>query len=113
MGFLEAVKSVFSQYATFSGRARRSEYWFFCLFNFLMGFILGIIPIPYISIIYTLIAFLPGLAVAVRRLHDAGKSGWWYFIVLIPIIGWIWILVLYCTDSKPDNEYGPNPKAIA
>ena len=109
MGMIEAVKSCFSNYATFSGRARRSEYWYFCLFNFLVGLVLTFIP--FAGIFYSLITFLPGLAVAVRRLHDTGRSGWMWFLCLIPLIGWIWLLVLYCTDSKEDNQYGPNPKA--
>ena len=62
--------------------------------------------------ICALIHFIPGLAVIVRRLHDVGKSGWFYLIVLIPFIGLIWLLILYCTDGqKEDNKWGPNPKA--
>jgi uncharacterized membrane protein YhaH (DUF805 family) len=57
------------------------------------------------------LVFIPGLAVAVRRLHDVGKSGWWYFIALIPIIGGIWLLILFCTEGiSGSNEYGPDPK---
>jgi uncharacterized membrane protein YhaH (DUF805 family) len=65
--------------------------------------------------IYTicgLIHFIPSLAVIVRRLHDVGKSGWFYLIVLIPLIGFIWLLILYCTEGqKEDNKWGPDPKA--
>ncbi len=61
--------------------------------------------------LYTLVVFIPGLAVVVRRLHDVGKSGWMFFILLIPLIGAIWLLVLMLTDSNPGgNKYGPNPK---
>jgi uncharacterized membrane protein YhaH (DUF805 family) len=85
---------VLNNYATFSGRARRSEFWFLYL-------------------IYVLAVFIPGLAVAVRRLHDVGKSGWMYFVVLIPIIGAIWLLVLFFTDSQVgSNKWGENPKEI-
>lgn len=63
--------------------------------------------------IYGLVVLIPGLAVAVRRLHDVGKSGWMLLVVLIPIVGAIWLLVLLVTDSKPgENEYGPNPKEV-
>ena len=61
-------------------------------------------------ILYLLFIFIPNLAVAFRRLHDIGKSGWWILIVLIPLIGVIWFLVLMAGESVPDNEYGPNPK---
>jgi uncharacterized membrane protein YhaH (DUF805 family) len=118
--FISAMKN----YATFTGRARRSEYWFFYLFYFIflvMAVILdnllgitiedtGIGPLYFISILAMII---PGLAVTVRRLHDVGKSGWFYFIVLIPIVGSIWILVLMVTDGQPGrNKYGKNPKGI-
>ena len=64
-------------------------------------------------ILYALAVLIPGVAVAVRRLHDVGKSGWMILIALIPLIGAIWLIVLYVTDSNPgDNEYGPNPKAM-
>lgn len=114
------------QYADFSGRARRKEYWLFALFNFIIGFVIGFIdgalgtsiPVAGIGLIglfatiYGLAVFIPGLAVAVRRLHDIGKSGWWYFIVLIPIVGFIILLVWFCTEGKHStNAWGPDPKA--
>ena len=103
------------QYADFSGRARRKEYWMFYLFNILFsaiaGFLDGIFGLTLLTIIYPLLAFLPGLSVSIRRLHDVGKSGWMYLIVLIPIIGAIWLLVLLCTDSQVGrNLWGDNPK---
>lgn len=118
MGLLEAVQSVFSQYATFSGRARRSEYWYFTLFNVTVAVALAaigyVIGTTMLSNIYSLAVFIPGLAVSVRRLHDVGKSGWWYFIIFVPIIGFFWMLYLYVQDSVVgENEYGPNPKVIA
>lgn len=121
---MEYFLSAFRNYATFTGRARRSEYWFFYLFYFiflvlavildnLLGITIedaGIGPLYFVSILAMII---PGLAVTVRRLHDVGKSGWFYFIVLIPIIGSIWLLVLMATDGKPGrNQYGTNPKGI-
>ncbi len=120
--------SVLKNYATFTGRARRKEYWMFFLFNVIICIVAMVLDnllgltfktsginmgYGYIYMLYTLAVFIPGLAVWVRRLHDVGKSGWFVFIVLIPLIGAIWILVLLCTDSKPGvNKYGPNPKGI-
>ena len=113
MTFVESIQTCFSKYATFSGRASRSEYWWFCLFNFLVAFILVMLELSTLSTIYTLATFLPSLAACVRRLHDVGKSGWMYFVAFIPIVGAIWLLVLSCTDSQPGaNEYGENPKGI-
>ena len=121
------LKVMRDNYANFSGRARRKEYWMFALFQAIimivllildnvlgLGFDIGGIPLGY-GVLYTIGAlahFIPGLAVVVRRLHDVGKSGWFYLIALIPLIGIIWLLVLMCTDGdKGDNAYGPDPKA--
>src|SRR5690554_7522278 len=113
---------VLKQYADFSGRARRKEYWMFFLFNTIFAFLAAIIDnvvgtaSPELGYgvfygIYALAMFIPGLAVGVRRLHDVGKSGWMMFIALIPLIGGIWLIVLMVTDSNPgENEYGHNPK---
>ena len=85
MSFPEAIKSVFSKYAVFSGRARRSEYWYFVLFCFLVSFALGCIPfLSALSFIWWLAIIIPSIAVSVRRLHDIGKSGWNYLFFLIP-----------------------------
>jgi uncharacterized membrane protein YhaH (DUF805 family) len=113
---------VMKQYADFDGRARRTEYWMFVLFNMIFSVVavvldnvLGIAMegIGYGPLygLYVLAMIIPSLAVAVRRLHDTGKSGWMLLIALIPIIGSIWLLVLYATDGNPgENEYGSNPK---
>ena len=91
----------------------------FVLVNTLIGIVLSLLVlIPYIGILFSVVSILfslalivPSLAVCVRRLHDVGKSGWMYFIVLIPLVGAIWLLVLFCTDSQPGiNKWGPNPK---
>lgn len=98
MNFGEAIKSVFSKYATFSGRARRSEFWYFFLFNFLVSFVLGLIPfLSVVSGLWTLAVLIPSIAVAVRRFHDIGKSGWTYLYFLIPsflFIGYIFYFVI-------------------
>ncbi len=116
---------VWKKYAVFSGRAGRSEFWYFALFNAIVLIILGLIggvftpsqsrltfsllTVPYY--IYALASLLPSLGVTVRRLHDTGKSGWMIFLGLIPLIGAIILLVFYILDSEPSaNKYGPNPK---
>jgi uncharacterized membrane protein YhaH (DUF805 family) len=124
--------NVLKNYAIFSGRARRSEYWYFVLFNVIFAFAAILLdhafgttftidtingPINslygYFYLAYLLLIFIPGLAVLVRRLHDIGKSGWFILVSLIPIAGAIWLLVLLCTDSTQGiNKYGPNPKDI-
>ena len=120
--------SVLKNFALFTGRARRKEYWMFTLFNLIFAIIAMVIDrmlgtsfhmngislgYGYIYTLYGLVVLIPGLAVMVRRLHDIGKSGWFFLIVLIPLAGAIWLLVLLCTDSKPGtNKWGPNPKGI-
>ena len=112
------------QYADFGGRARRTEFWMFVLFNIIfsvvaslidraIGFKIGAIQMGIIGLIYSLAVLIPALAVSVRRLHDIGKSGWMILINLIPFIGWIWFIVLMVKDSQPgENQYGPNPKEV-
>lgn len=118
--------NVLKNYAVFSGRARRAEYWMFLLFNMIFAVIAAVLdnvlgltfevagqslPYGYLYLAYALAMFIPGVAVLVRRMHDVGKSGWFLFIALIPFIGAIWLLVLACKDSQPgENEYGTNPK---
>jgi uncharacterized membrane protein YhaH (DUF805 family) len=115
---------VLKQYADFSGRARRKEYWMFALFNIIfivvamildnvLGLTAGELPYGVFYFLYAFAVLIPGLAVSVRRLHDVGKSGWMLLIALIPLIGAIWLLVLMVTDSNPgENQYGPNPKEV-
>jgi len=116
VSFQEAVTTVLTQkYADFSGRARRSEYWFFALAAFIVyvvaygiGAAIGTM-IPYYLVALALL--VPGLAVGARRLHDTGKSGWLLLIGVIPLIGGIVLLVFFVQDSQPgDNQYGPSPK---
>lgn len=99
---------VLQNYATFSGRARRKEYWMFFLFNiivsFVFGFICGLIGIPELANLYTLAVLLPSIAVGVRRMHDVGKSGWF---LLIPIYNFI---LAVTEGDKGENQYGTDPK---
>ncbi len=120
MSFMEAVKSVFSQYAGFSGRARRSEYWYFTLFNFIVTGVFSVLSsvtgstiFSVLSGLFSLAVLIPGIAVCIRRLHDIGKSGWYLLFVLIPLVGAIILIVWYCKDSMPgENQYGPNPTEV-
>ena len=112
------LKVVKDNFANFQGRARRQEYWMFILFNSLFAFAAllldGLLGLGFLYALYVLAMFIPSTAVAVRRLHDTGKSGWWLLILLVPIIGSIWCLVLLCTDSENGaNSFGPSPKATA
>ncbi|MBO4265736.1 MAG: DUF805 domain-containing protein [Lachnospiraceae bacterium] len=116
MSFVDAIKSVFTQYVGFSGRARRSEYWYWTLCNCIISGVLSGLArnggfFTVLSVIWSLAVLLPGLAVCVRRLHDIGKSGWWLLLALIPVVGAIILIVFFVKDSEPgENAYGPNPK---
>lgn len=110
--YLNVLKN---KYAEFTGRARRSEYWYFVLFNFIVSLGLGMVDalagIGFLSSLYGLAVIIPSIAVGIRRLHDTGKSGWWLLIGLIPFVGWIILIYFLVQDSQPfDNSYGPNPK---
>jgi len=117
--YLQALK----KYTVFTGRSRRKEYWFFVLFNILVSMAFAVVDyftgtysasygMGLLGGLYALGVFLPAIAVTIRRLHDTDRSGWWILIVLVPIIGGIWLLVLMLFDSQPgDNKYGPSPKA--
>ena len=120
MGFGEAIASVLKNYVTFTGRAPRSEYWFWVLFVFIISIVASILDavvFPWssagsgpLSLILTLGLLLPNLAVAVRRLHDIDRSGWWLLIILIPLVGIIVFLVWACTrGTLGANRFGPDP----
>ncbi|MEO0970269.1 MAG: DUF805 domain-containing protein [Cyanobacteria bacterium J06639_18] len=104
--YIDALK----KYGVFSGRSRRKAYWMFWLFDVIFTILFSVIDqiigneVEILSTLYTLATIIPSLAVAVRRIHDTGHSGWW---ILFPIVN----LVFLCTDSQPEsNKYGPNPK---
>jgi uncharacterized membrane protein YhaH (DUF805 family) len=125
--FIDTIKN---KYTDFNGRATRSEYWYFVLFYFILSVIARVIDItlvnPQLSLspeiaqqgtvitgLFSLALLLPQIAVGIRRLHDIGKSGWWYLLILIPILGWLVLIYFYTQDSQPQtNAYGPNPKGI-
>ncbi|MCP4384825.1 MAG: DUF805 domain-containing protein [Hyphomicrobiales bacterium] len=131
MSFAEAIKNNFSKYVTFSGRARRSEFWLWILFTFIANIILGGIDIalfgtvtvgagsfsahtnfaPF-SGIFSLVVLLPTISVGVRRLHDTDRSGWWWWLSLIPLVGIIILIVWWATEgTRGANRYGEDPLA--
>ncbi len=122
---MEWYLKVLKNYVGFSGRARRKEYWMFLLFHLIvlivamlldrmLGLSFGDVGYGPIYSLYALAVFLPSLAVAIRRLHDTNRSGWWLLLAFIPIIGGIVLIIWLATDGTPgDNRYGSNPKAAA
>jgi len=116
MDFVTAVKTCMSKYATFQGRAARSEYWFFTLFMFVINLIASVIAgaslgvLAVLPMILTIALFLPSLAVSIRRLHDLDKSGWWILIILIPLVGVLILLWWFCQrGSEGQNMFGSDP----
>ena len=114
--FLKVIK----QYFDFSGRARRKEYWIFTGISTFISYglqildaIFGTYYFSIIGSIFSLLIFIPALAVLFRRLHDIGKSSWYFLLIFIPLIGWIWLLILLCMDGEEkSNKWGDNPKGI-
>ncbi len=119
--FVEALK----KYAVFSGRSRRKEYWYFVLFVVIVSIVLSLIDslsgtyhsesgTGLLSGIFSLAILIPSIAVSVRRLHDIDRTGWWVLIGLVPLIGWIVLLVFHVQDGAPGtNRFGPNPKSAS
>jgi uncharacterized membrane protein YhaH (DUF805 family) len=123
LSFGEAVNKALAQnYCNFSGRASRSEYWWYALFTMILGavigFVLGIFgagstAVSVIQGLVSLALLLPGLGLCVRRLHDISKSGWWIFISLVPLLGAILLIVWFCKPSDAGmNQYGPEPNMV-
>ena len=114
MGFGQAISSGFSNYVNFSGRSCRSEYWYWILFIIVADIVAGAIDyaigIQVVTGLFGLATILPNLAVAIRRLHDLDRTGWWIFIGLIPLVGWIILIIWYCTrGTNGPNRFGPDP----
>ncbi|BBF81857.1 DUF805 domain-containing protein [Asticcacaulis excentricus] len=121
MGFVEAVKSGLKNYVTFSGRATRSEFWWFALFQFIVILVPAMLSISEradgsfgifstLQLLISLGLFLPSLALSFRRLHDTNRSAWWLLISLVPLIGGIVLLVFYCLKgTEGPNKYGGGP----
>jgi uncharacterized membrane protein YhaH (DUF805 family) len=126
MSFQDAIRTCLQQkYADFNGRARRSEFWFFILFTAIVGIVGSILDAIFglrggafggtgpIQGLLELAVLVPTLAAGARRLHDTGRSGWWQLIGLVPVAGWIVLLVFFVQDSQAANQHGPSPKAAA
>jgi uncharacterized membrane protein YhaH (DUF805 family) len=118
MGFADAIATCFQKYVVFSGRARRPEYWYWVLFSFLLGILLVIIDLivfggsSLFSTLVSLALFLPSLAVAIRRLHDIDRVGWWILIALVPLVGSIILIVMLCQrGTAGPNRFGLEPVA--
>ncbi|MGI9264325.1 MAG: DUF805 domain-containing protein [Gammaproteobacteria bacterium] len=117
--------AVLRKYLVFEGRAQRAEYWYFVLFNIIFGIVLAIIDgifgslnpdtgMGLLSGIYSLAVLIPTIGVAIRRLHDTDRSGWWLLLALVPLIGGLVLLVFFILDGTPgSNRFGPNPKGQA
>ncbi len=113
MNMIEAVKAVFSKYATFEGRARRAEYWWFVLFSFIIAVVLNLINPGLLGGIWSLATLLPSLAVGARRLHDTDRSGWWLLIGFIPVIGLIVLIVFFASRGQTGaNRFGADPLTV-
>jgi uncharacterized membrane protein YhaH (DUF805 family) len=116
MNFGQAISSGFSNYVNFSGRASRSEYWYWFLFVVLGQIVTmiidSVIGIQLTTGIFSLVVLLPGIAVGVRRLHDLDRSGWWLLLGLVPLVGAIVLIIWFCTGGTPGpNRFGPDPLA--
>jgi uncharacterized membrane protein YhaH (DUF805 family) len=124
MDFMTSVRTVLGKYVTFSGRAQRSEYWWYALFTFVTSIVLSILDgilfgvtaagqsIGILSGLFSLAVLLPSIAVGVRRLHDLDKSGWWLLLALIPILGFLVLLYFFIQrGTEGPNRFGPDPLA--
>ncbi|MEO7054194.1 MAG: DUF805 domain-containing protein [Rhizomicrobium sp.] len=114
MTFGQAIRSCYSNFATFSGRAPRSEYWYFTLYHFLIVMLcLAAFPLGISNLLLGIsfvVNFLPAVSVLIRRLHDTDHSGWWYWIAFVPLIGAIMLLIWFCTrGTSGANRFGPDP----
>ena len=109
MTFTQSIQLCFSKYADFNGRAKRPEYWWFFLFLFLLGAVTGAIS-EVLNGIVALATLIPSLAVGARRLHDTDRSGWWQLLWIIPVIGWLVVIIFLAEEGKStDNQFGAMP----
>ncbi len=111
---MEHFIDAFKKYADFSGRVTRTQYWMFVLFYIIIYIALVVIDAVLqtfvLGLIFSLVLFIPSISIGARRLHDTGRTGWWQLIYLIPLIGFIVMIVFLVQDSNDENQYGPNPK---
>lgn len=114
MDFATSVKTCFGKFATFEGRASRSEFWYYTLFVFIVSVVLNIVDVAagtgVLSLIFALVTLIPNIAVAVRRLHDTDRAGWWYLLMLVPLIGVIVLIVWFVgRGTTGTNRFGGDP----
>ncbi|KFG70191.1 DUF805 domain-containing protein [Microvirga sp. BSC39] len=116
MDFAQAIRTGLNKYATFTGRAQRSEYWYFFLFLMITNIVASVLDsvifgdIPVLYLIATLALIIPSIAAGVRRLHDTDKSGWWLLLGFIPLVGAIVLIVFFCQrGTVGPNQFGPDP----
>lgn len=116
MGFQQAIVTCFARYATFRGRASRAEYWYWILFTALVGIVLAAMDslafgdAQGVSNLFQLVTLLPTLAVGSRRLHDIDRTGWWQLLWLVPVFGWIVLIVWACAKGREwPNRFGEVP----
>lgn len=105
MNFVDSIKTCFSKYADFNGRAGRPEFWWFFLFLVLGNFVTGLLG-DMLGLLFGLATLLPSLAAGARRLHDTGRSGWWQLLALIPVLGWIALIYLLAQQGEGENRFG-------
>lgn len=110
MTFVDSIKTCFTKYADFKGRASKSEYWWYVLFVVLASVVLTMINRS-LSGLFSLATLVPSIAVAARRLHDTDKSGWLQLIAIIPVLGWVAIIYLLIQEPKEPNRFGSAPSA--
>ncbi len=109
MTFMESIDICFKKYADFNGRASRAEFWWWILFTFICSAVLTPVS-EYVAGLFQLVVLVPTLAVSWRRLHDIGRAGGFFFIGLIPLVGWIFVLIWYATPTQPfQNRFGFPP----
>lgn len=120
MDFAQAVKTCLNKYADFSGRAQRSEYWYFFLFLVIVDIVASVLDsalfgdFSALYLIATLALIVPSIAAGVRRLHDTGRSGWWLLLAFIPVVGAIVLIVFLCQrGTAGPNQFGPDPLQAA
>jgi uncharacterized membrane protein YhaH (DUF805 family) len=104
MTFVESIRTCFKKYADFTGCAPISEFWWWMLFTIVTGLVIDTVS-PKLSLVFSLLTFVPGIAVGARRLHDTNRSGWLQLLILIPIIGWILMIIWWVQDGKVPNRY--------
>jgi len=110
MTFTESISTCFKKYADFNGCARRSEFWWFILFLVVVGIVLQFSFM--LSTIFSIGTLVPSLAAGARRLHDTNRSGWWQLLWLIPVVGWIVLIVFLAQEGTPDSRYATAAEAV-